>query len=184
MSDFELKFSNAPDFETKFYNASEFELKSLQRVRLWIKNFTTRQILKENIFLKSMILKKKIFLKSTTLKKKLILKSRVSKKFCTQKITFWFNLPRKMSKFCVLRAILKITNLKKETSLESMILNIKLFALSDFELKFSQRVRFLFNFLNTRHIFNWLFYRASDFECTSLAICQVFMCSIKQGTFR
>ena len=29
----------------KFWNLSDFELKTLQRVRFWIKNFTTRQIL-------------------------------------------------------------------------------------------------------------------------------------------
>ena len=37
---------------------------------------------------------------------------RIVKKFCTQKITFLFNLPRKMRKSCVLRAILKVTILK------------------------------------------------------------------------
>ena len=31
--------------EIKFWNLSDFELKFLQRVRLWIKTFTTRQIL-------------------------------------------------------------------------------------------------------------------------------------------
>ena len=72
LSGFELKFSNAADFESKFpqrvrfwtkffYNASDFELKFLQRVRFWIENFTTRQILNENIFLKSLILEKKSF---------------------------------------------------------------------------------------------------------------------------
>ena len=33
-----------------FYNLSDSELNFLQRVRLWIKNFTTRQNLKKNIF--------------------------------------------------------------------------------------------------------------------------------------
>ena len=58
--------------EWNFYNASDFELKILQRVRFWIKFFTTRQFLKKNNFLKSMFLKKKLFLKSTILKKKLL----------------------------------------------------------------------------------------------------------------
>ena len=31
--------------EKFFYNLSDSEIKFLQRVRLWIKNFTTRQIL-------------------------------------------------------------------------------------------------------------------------------------------
>ena len=42
----------------KFYNASDFEWKFLQRVRIWIKIFSTRQILMKSIFFKSMILKK------------------------------------------------------------------------------------------------------------------------------
>ena len=53
-----------------FYNASDFELKFLQRVRFWIKIFTTRQILNQNNFLKSTILKKKNILKSTILGEK------------------------------------------------------------------------------------------------------------------
>ena len=71
--------------EQKFQNLTDFELKILQRVRFWIKNFTTRQIFSQNIynasdfderfFLKSMIVKKKIFLKSTILKQKKFLKS-------------------------------------------------------------------------------------------------------------
>ena len=35
--------------EKFFYNVSDSELNFLQRVRFWIKNFTTRQILKKNI---------------------------------------------------------------------------------------------------------------------------------------
>ena len=38
----------------------------------------------------------------------------ILKKICTQKITFCFNLPRKMCKFCVLRAYLKSMILKKK----------------------------------------------------------------------
>ena len=137
-------------------------MKFLQRVKFWIKIFTTRhQILKKYIFLKSVIFKKKFF-KNTILKKKLILKSSLLKKFCTQRITFWFNLPRKMRKFWVLRAILKSTILKKKNFLEGMILNVifflksmiliekffvesfildETFFSSDFELNILQRVR-------------------------------------------
>ena len=105
--------------EKIFYNVSHSELKFLQRVRFWIKFFTTRQILywkfydasafEEKYFLKSRNLKKKSILKSTILKKKLFLKSRIWKKFCTQKITLWLFLPRGMRKFFVLRAYLKGT---------------------------------------------------------------------------
>ena len=48
------------------------------------------------------------------LKKKLFLKSTILKKICTQKITFCLILPRKMRKFCVLRAFSKSMILKKE----------------------------------------------------------------------
>ena len=67
-----------------------------------------------------MILKKKIFLKSTILKR-----------ICTQKITFCFNLPRKMRKFCVLRA-----------SLRRMILMKNFFLKHDFEEKKFFKARF------------------------------------------
>ena len=36
--------------ERKFQNLSDFELKFLQRVRFWIKIFTTRQILNWNFY--------------------------------------------------------------------------------------------------------------------------------------
>ena len=71
-----------------------------------------------------MILKKKIFLRSTILKK-----------ICTQKITFCLILHRKMSKFCVLRAFLKGTILKKIFFLKSTILRKKFFKKHDFEEK-------------------------------------------------
>ena len=108
-----------------------------------------------------MIFRKKNFLKSTILKNN-----------CTKKIKFWFNLPRKMRKLCVLRAISKSTILKKK--LESMILkkkyflestilkkkvfvkrmtlNERIFVLSDFESKIFRRVRFQINFSITRQI--------------------------------
>ena len=125
------------------YNASEFELKILRRVRFWNEDFTTREILKKNKFLKSMILKKKIW---------------------THKITFCLILTRKMRKFCVLRAYLRSTILKKKkffkkhdfeekyfskkhdfewkSFVKSVNLNKDFFVLSDFETKFFPRVRF------------------------------------------
>ena len=61
------------------------------------------------------------------LKKKLFLKSTILKNICTQKITFWLILPRKISKFCVFRALLKSMILKKKTFLKSTILKKKIF---------------------------------------------------------
>ena len=52
---------------------------------------------------------------------------------------------------------------------------------SDFDLKNLQRVRFSINLLNTRQILKWIIYNVSDIECTSSAVCQVFMCSSKQS---
>ena len=147
-------------------------MKFLQRVRFWIKNFTTPHILKKSIFLKSMILNKKILLKSTILEN-LFLKRRFKKNLHT-KISFWFNLPRKIRKFCVLRAILKSTILKKNFFLRSMILNVIFF------LK-SMILNWNFFVLSDS---NQLFDNPLDFECTSFAVRQIFMCSSKQGTFR
>ena len=139
------------------------------------------------------------------MKKKLFLKSRFWKKFCTEKITFWFNLPRKIRKLCVLRAFLKSTILKKKFFLKSMILNVKFslkslilnekvfvksmilnlkfFLLSDFESTFLKRVRFWVKNFTTcqilNQISNWICYNVSDFECTSFAVCQIFIHSSK-----
>ena len=65
--------------EKKFQNLSDFELKLLQRVRFRIKNSTTRQILNEIIFLKSLILKNKIILKSMVVNEKVFVKSMILK---------------------------------------------------------------------------------------------------------
>ena len=110
--------------EKKSQNLTDFELKNSERVKFWIKNFTTRQIFIQNIynasdfdekyFFKSTILKKNSFLKSTISKEKIFLKSRFWKNFYTQKITFWFILPRKIRKFYVLLASLQSTILKKK----------------------------------------------------------------------
>ena len=97
-------------------------------------------------------------------KKKYIFKKHDFEGVCTQKITFWFNLPRKMRQFCVLRAPLKSTILKKKLFLKkhgfeekkisksmilnekvfvkSVILNKNFFVSSDFESKLFRRVRF------------------------------------------
>ena len=40
---------------------------------------------------------------------------------------------------------------------------------------FFQRVRFQINFSDTRQILNWMFYNLLDFQCTSSAVCHVFM---------
>ena len=141
----------------------------------------------KNIFLKSTISKNNINLKSTILRKKLFLKSRFWKKFCTQKITSSFLLPHKLRKFCVLRALLKSTILKKKFFLKSMILKKKnifkkhnfeekiIFKKHDFEwksfckkhdfdIKFFRLVRFWIKLFTTFQILNENFYNVSDFE--------------------
>ena len=139
--------------EKFFYNASDSELKFSQRVRFWIKFFTTRQILSykfydasdfgENCFLKSMTLKKKLILESTILKKKIFLRSRFWKNSCTQKVTFWLILPSRMRKLCVLRAYLKSTILKKKLILKSTFLKRKKFLKSTIlKKKFLQKAWF------------------------------------------
>ena len=55
------KFKSCQILEQKIYNVSDFKWIFLQRVSFWINYFTTRQILKKNIFFKSMILKKRNF---------------------------------------------------------------------------------------------------------------------------
>ena len=85
------------------------------------------------------------------------------KVFAHEKITFWFNLPRKMRKFRVLNAIIKSTFLKKinllkaslwmKIILDCMSLNEKVFVKKlDFELKNFRLVRFRINFFTTRQI--------------------------------
>ena len=58
------------------------------------------------------------------LKKNIFLKSTILKNLCTQKITFGFNLPRKMRK---LRAYLKSMILRKKVFLKNTILREKNF---------------------------------------------------------
>ena len=71
--------------------------------------------------------------------------------------------------------------LNEKFFVKSMILNKNFFVLSDFvEVKFVKRVRFWNNFLNTRQILTWILYSTSDFVCTSFAVCQVFICSLKR----
>ena len=112
---FKINFLTRQILKQSFHNASDFGLKKRQRVRFWIKNFTTRQISKKNIYLKSMILLG-IFFKKHVLRKNYFWKADFQKKRCTQIMTFWFNLPLKMRNFCVLRAILKSTILRKKIS--------------------------------------------------------------------
>ena len=73
-----------------------------------------------------MILKKNIFLKST-----------IFKKLCTQKITFCLISPRKMRRFCVLRAYLKSMILKKKVFFKKHDFEEKnIFKKHDFDKKF------------------------------------------------
>ena len=110
------------------------------------------------------------------MKKKLFSKSTILKKNCTKKITFCLILPRKMRKFCFLRAYSKSTILKKKLNLKSTISKKNFFSKKhDFERKsfckkrdfanfffvlsvfvstFSQRVRFGIKNITTRQILN------------------------------
>ena len=134
------------------------------------------------------------------------LKKKILKKNCTQKITFWFNLPHKMPKCCVLRAFSKSTILNNELFPKSMILNEEIFVrktifrnknffqLSSFDIKIFRLVWLWSKIFATCQILDQPFkhasdfesnnFSASDFECTPIVVCQVFMCSSKQGTFR
>ena len=73
--------------EKKFQNLPSFELKILQRIRFWIKNFTTRQIFNENIYNASDF-EEKCFLKSMILKKKFLKKHDFVEKFIFNKHDF------------------------------------------------------------------------------------------------
>ena len=75
----------------------------------------------KNRFLKSTISKKNIFLKRMLLKKNYFWKAGFEKKFCTQKLSFWLNLHRKLRNFCILSAILRSTLSNKKNFLKSMI---------------------------------------------------------------
>ena len=121
-----------------------------------------------------MISKKNKFSKSTILKKKLILKRTILKKNCTQKITLCLILPRKMRKFCVLRAYIKSTILKKKLILEStfskkkfflkcMILNAIIFVKSVIWNKI----------FSCCQILNNNFFVVSDFESTFFTTSQI-----------
>ena len=125
--------------EKIFYNVSDSQIKLLQRVRLWNKNFTMRQILKKKTFSKSTILKKNVFLESTISEKNIILKSTIFKKKFNfrkrvSKITLHtknhvlIHFPCKLRVFYRLRAILNSTILKKKNIfLKSTISKKKLF---------------------------------------------------------
>ena len=115
----------------KFQILSDFKTKFSQGVRFQIKFFTTRQILKQNFYnMPDFVFKKDVS------------KIRFCTKMCFQKITFWLNLPRKLDEFCNFCALLKSTILTQKISLTSRFLLKILYNVSDFELKFLQRVRF------------------------------------------
>ena len=54
---------------------------------------------------------------------------------------------------------------------------------SKFDFENLQRVKFYTGYLNTRQILNWFFHNVSAIECISFAICHVFLCSFKRGSF-
>ena len=75
------------------------------------------------------------------LRKKLFLKSRLEKTFEPEKTRFESFYRVKCANFAFLRAILKST-ISKNIFLKTMILNQKLFVLSDFEATFLQHIWF------------------------------------------
>ncbi len=120
-----------------------------------------------------MILKKNIFLKSTILKN-----------IFTQKITLCLLLPRNLRKFCVLRAFLKSTILKKKFFLKSTILKKNFFSKSTilnnffckkhgFEEKFFVKSMILNKIFSSCQILNQHFYNASDFKSTFFTTRQI-----------
>ena len=90
----EKKFQNLAHFELNFSNASDFKTNFSQRVRFWIKNFPTPQMLNlklynasdlgENYIIKKQVFEKNMFLKSTILVRNLILENRLWKKWHTE----------------------------------------------------------------------------------------------------
>ena len=129
-------------FWTKKYTTCQIlKEKKEQRVRIWFKSPTTRQVLdwKNN--------------NALDFELKIFQHFRVRKNVCNQKITFCFLLHRKNDIFCIFCAFLK-----------SMILYWKFHYVSDFELKKIQRVRFWIWKITTRQISNWNKYKALYFE--------------------
>ena len=141
------------DFELKFYHASDFELKTLPSVKFG----------KNKIFWKEWFWRKDIS-KNHDFEEKFFSKSRFWKKFCTQKITFWFYLHRKMWKLCSLRAILKSTTLEKKIFSEKHEFQWKTFCKKhDFETKNFRPVSFWNKNFSSCQMLNQLFH-ASDFK--------------------
>ena len=149
------KFEVLSDFN--FYNASDLKTKFLQRV-----SFS-----RKSISLKSTILKKKKFFKKHDFEQKLFLKVRFWKTLLHTKNQVLIQFPRKKRTFCVLRAILKSTILKKKFILKSMILNEKVFVKSMilyFELEIFHFVGFWIKTFSTRQFSNQLFFNVSDLK--------------------
>ena len=157
------------DFESKFSNASSFEEQFIQRVKEWIDKKNVLDF--ELIFFQHLTFWNNV---------------------CIQKIRFGNFFLLENDIFCFFPVFLK-----------SLILNWSFFYVSSFELKkhnasgleFNkiQRVRFWVETFTTCQILYQLLKHASVFDmivlrvgrlCTSSAVCQIFMCSTKQGTFQ
>ena len=171
LSDFGIKFSKASDFEIRNYDSSYFEEKYI---------FEKHDFQEKNIF------KKRDFGEQISFKKQILTK------ILHTKIQVLIQFTRNTREFCVWRAVLKSTIWGEIFFLKSMILNAKFFLksviviwklhyMSEFELQKIQRVRFWIlknpilsykfynvsyfkvNFLNTRQISSWIFYKVSVF---------------------
>ena len=137
---------------------SDLESTFLQRVTFWIENYTTRQLFKRNIFLKSMILKKKNFFRRHDVEEKINFKKQILKKKLRTKNHVLIQFTPENAHFSSLTCNFKNHDPEEEifpkkhdferkVFLKSMILKYKNFYF----------VRFGINFFTTRHVLNWIY---------------------------
>ena len=123
---------------------SDVELIFLQRVSFW----------KRSIFFERHDFEEKKYYHKARFRKKILPKTEFEKKLLAR-ITFWFHVPHRMRKLCILRAILKKTILKKNFFPKSVILNVKFFLKSMFLNE---------NVFVKSMILIWSFHYVSDFN--------------------
>ena len=74
--------------------------------------------------------------------------------------------------------------LNLETNILRRFLNLKRIPCVTAWVKKFTKCQILNQRLTTGQILNWIFYKVSYFDCTSFAVCNVFMYSSKHSTFR
>ena len=175
-SGFEIKLSKASDFRIKilqcvrflfwmFYNPSVFGLKKTQGVWFWNENFSPCQILKQDLVQFTPWKRHFLHLSCFFKKHDFELKSSLRVRFLVEKITTRQFLNLKTN---ILRHFL---NLKRIPCVTAWVKNFTKF-------------QSLNQLLTTGQTLNWIFYNVSYFDCTSFAVCNVFMYSSKHSTFR